>query len=413
VYEFRRPRVIGMTPRCGVLSRRGVPRLGDRKEAAESNGVVLTFRARLAAVRAAWRVDVPTAPPAALSGRVPHVRRLGATAPPRVPARRLSASRAASARVELATSGPIELKPDRWQMATAIASLLSVLAVGVGLIVTNNYNRKQQQLGVEQQQLSRQGQITDRFTKAVEQLGQSGSQKIDVRLGAIYALQRIMRDSRSDQPAVVDILSAFIRVHAPASRRAPGKLFSAKPAPPPVDIQAALTVLARRNPDLDGEGRVDLSQADLSQAALSGADLEGADLAGADLRGAVLRGAVLRGANLGHTGLSRADLEGADLEGAYLVNADLRRVYLMSADLRRVNLISVNLVGAYLLDADLSHADLSDANLRGADLTGVVLSGAVLRGADLRTVTLGDTDSVDVDLTNKILQCPYIAGPCG
>ncbi|MFI5496709.1 hypothetical protein [Actinoplanes sp. NPDC051859] len=89
------------------------------------------------------------------------------------------------------TAGPAEAKPDKWQRVTAIAGLLSVLAVAAGLVITNNYNR-------EQQALALQGQITDRFTKAVEQLGQPGRQKIDVRLGAIYALQRIMRDSAAD-----------------------------------------------------------------------------------------------------------------------------------------------------------------------------------------------------------------------
>lgn len=44
--------------------------------------------------------------------------------------------------------------------------------------------------------LSRQGQFTDRYTKAVEQLG---SNKPDVRIGAIYALERIAHESRRDQ----------------------------------------------------------------------------------------------------------------------------------------------------------------------------------------------------------------------
>jgi hypothetical protein len=40
--------------------------------------------------------------------------------------------------------------------------------------------------------LNRAGQITDRFTKAIEQLGH---EELDVRLGGIYALERIARDS--------------------------------------------------------------------------------------------------------------------------------------------------------------------------------------------------------------------------
>jgi hypothetical protein len=45
--------------------------------------------------------------------------------------------------------------------------------------------------------LSREGHVTDRYTKAIEQLG---SEHLDVRLGAIYALERIMIDSVRGHP---------------------------------------------------------------------------------------------------------------------------------------------------------------------------------------------------------------------
>ncbi|MEU4471059.1 pentapeptide repeat-containing protein [Micromonospora sp. NPDC023888] len=245
-------------------------------------------------------------------------------------------------------------KPDKWQKWTAIASLLSVLVVGGGLIGTSVYNGNQQRLGLLQQQLAEQGQITDRFTKAVDQLGQSGPQKIDVRLGAIYALQRIMRDSANDQPAVVDILSAFIRVHAPAPRRTRNSLPVWQLPPRPVDIQAALTVLARRDPLRDGEGHVDLSRADLSRASLLSAHLSGAGLREADLSGADLREANLSDANLVLANLSDADLRGATLR---------------TADLRNANLRNARLTAARLYGADLSNADLGGAELNSADLT--------------------------------------------
>lgn len=59
--------------------------------------------------------------------------------------------------------------------------------------------------------LSREGQVTDRYTKAIEQLG---SDKLDVRIGGIYALERIARDSARDHPTVMEVLTAFIREHS-------------------------------------------------------------------------------------------------------------------------------------------------------------------------------------------------------
>jgi len=51
-------------------------------------------------------------------------------------------------------------------------------------------------------QLAQEGQITDRFTKAIEQLGavnpDGTTPKLDVRSGGIYALERIANDSERD-----------------------------------------------------------------------------------------------------------------------------------------------------------------------------------------------------------------------
>ena len=59
--------------------------------------------------------------------------------------------------------------------------------------------------------LSREGQVTDRYTKAIEQLG---SDKLDVRIGGIYALERVARDSARDHSTVMEVLTAFIREHS-------------------------------------------------------------------------------------------------------------------------------------------------------------------------------------------------------
>ncbi|WP_254711203.1 hypothetical protein [Streptomyces lunaelactis] len=66
----------------------------------------------------------------------------------------------------------------------------------------------QDQLQVSQGELSvgKEGLITDRYTAAVVNLGDDA---IDVRLGGIYALQRIMEDSPRDQPTVANVLTAY------------------------------------------------------------------------------------------------------------------------------------------------------------------------------------------------------------
>jgi hypothetical protein len=142
--------------------------------------------------------------------------------------------------------------------------------------------------------LNREGQITDRFTKAIDQLG---DQRLDVKLGGIYALERIAQESPRDHWPIVEVLTAFLREHFPASDPEPsnaardqgqGDRPSAQVRRPPADAQAALTVLGRRTGRIEEPGRLDLSRIDLPGANLSEAHLEGATLRGAHLERARL-----------------------------------------------------------------------------------------------------------------------------
>jgi hypothetical protein len=208
-------------------------------------------------------------------------------------------------------------------------------------------------------ELAEQEQATDRYTKAIEQLG---SDKLDVRIGGIYALERVARDSARDHPTVMDVLAAFVREHSREPWPPPDHPASQEPSTRP-DVQAAVTVIGRRT-----HGR-DIQPVDLSGARLVRANLAHAHLARADLTGADLTQADLTDANLIEAHLSDANLTGTDLSGAYLMSATLSRAVLIRATLTR----------ATLTDADLTDADLTDAVLNGATLTGAMWpSGAAV-----------------------------------
>jgi hypothetical protein len=82
-----------------------------------------------------------------------------------------------------------------------------LLAAGALLFTGRTFNLSRRTF-----ELTEQGQVTDRYTKAIDQLG---SDKLDVRIGGIYGLERIARDSAKDHPAVMEVLTAFIRDHSP------------------------------------------------------------------------------------------------------------------------------------------------------------------------------------------------------
>jgi hypothetical protein len=67
-------------------------------------------------------------------------------------------------------------------------------------------------------QVNREGQITERFTRAIDQLGATdddGNKLFEIRLGGIYALERIARESKEDYWPIMEILTAYVRQNAP------------------------------------------------------------------------------------------------------------------------------------------------------------------------------------------------------
>lgn len=109
----------------------------------------------------------------------------------------------------------IQLQNDRLKLQNdARATLLQGLAGGV-LLLGAYFTWRQLQSTRRQLSIAEQGQLTERFTRAVDQLG---SDRLDLRLGGIYALERIARDSPPDRATIGEVLTAYIR------QRSPGRL---------------------------------------------------------------------------------------------------------------------------------------------------------------------------------------------
>ena len=285
----------------------------------------------------------------------------------------------------------------RGQLLTLGAGLFAAAALIFTALNFNLLRRNSEQADQWQRrthELTEQGQVTDRYTKAIEQLG---SEKLDVRIGGIYALERIARDSPRDHPTVMEVLAAFIREHsreqwplAQAAADAPER--ATRP-----DVQAAVTVIGRRN------RRHDLGYINLVRANLTGANLSFADLTKANLSEAVLSRAVLTGAKLAEAHLYlamafRASLDGADFTDAVLPGAKIRYTQFTAAHLKRADLTGADLTGA-----DLTGSDLTEAKLSGADLTEAKLSDADLTSADLTDTKLSRANMTGANLTDADL----------
>jgi uncharacterized protein YjbI with pentapeptide repeats len=301
---------------------------------------------------------------------------------------------------------------DKKDLVLAMAQILAGSALLLGLYFT-----------WRSLQVNREGQITERFTRAIDQLGHESA---EVRIGGIYALAAIAFDSDSHYWPVMEILSAYIRER---SRWSPKGDYVCREDPKPEealseealshhhrlpDIQAILYILIERKYYYDeGEDKyiwltnTDLQHADLrgihlERARLRGANLKRARLGSAHLWRARLRNTIFEGANLEKAQLQQADLEKAilckaDLEGAYI-----RGAFLIKANIQGANLRKADLRGAFLEGALLQKAMLQGANIQGALLQGAYLQKAMLQGANLQRAYLRGAYLQGADLRNTL-----------
>ncbi len=174
---------------------------------------------------------------------------------------------------------------------------------------------------------TREGQITDRYTKAIEQLGATKTNQepnIEVRLGGIYALVRIAKDSARDSETIDQVLTAYMRHNIPAK----AVQDCADTAIARADLQAITSTLG----DVTyAQGRAKRPTFHLGGVSFCGFSFSGRNFDGSyftlggdvDLRGAMLTDALLteakfKAARLEDSNLSGANLDSADFEGVNL-----------------------------------------------------------------------------------------------
>jgi uncharacterized protein YjbI with pentapeptide repeats len=284
----------------------------------------------------------------------------------------------AAKRIELQTNR-LKLQND---LRTTLLQGLGGMAVLIGALFTwwqLQINRRQfehgTELAINQMDLARQGQITERFTRAVDQLGHV---QTDVRLGGIYALARIARDSGPDQDYIARLLAAYIREHASWGDVTYEERMTDRAELDDVDyleqraadVQAAVKLLGSSYFYPGTINRLWLGKVNLRKSDLDGAQLQGINLNGARLELGLLSGARLDNANLYHAHLEGAILIGASLHGAHLEEAHLEWALLYDADLTDVQ----GLDRAHLTSARVNSATVWPKNYdrNAAEASGVL-----------------------------------------
>ncbi|WP_234375023.1 MULTISPECIES: pentapeptide repeat-containing protein [unclassified Streptomyces] len=268
----------------------------------------------------------------------------------------------------------------------------TLLQVVGGLVVLFGAYATWRQLRVSQDGLraAQEGYVTDRFSRAVDQLG---SDKLDVRIGGLHALWRIAEQSARDREAVISIQAAYLRTHLPWPPAGPGSPAADAPindiAPletRSADAQVALTALG-----------VLCQHREQSWVNLSITDLRRADCDGLWFPEVNFDRACREAAGFYRANLTQASLISVNLRHADLTTAILRRARCVLSDLRAAKLVQTD-----LRDADFTETDLREANLRKADAQGAVFHRADLRMADLRGTDLSTAELGEARLTGAL-----------
>ncbi|WP_262064168.1 pentapeptide repeat-containing protein [Streptomyces sp. STR69] len=261
-----------------------------------------------------------------------------------------------------------------------------------GLVVLFGAYATWRQLRVSQDGLraTQEGYITDRFSRAVDQLG---SDKLDVRIGGLHALWRIAEQSPRDREAIISTQAAYLRTHLPwppAGAESPAADVPINDIAPletrAADAQVALTALG-----------VLCQHREQSWVNLSITDLRRADCDGLWFPEVNFDRACMEAAGLYHANLTQASLVSVNLRHADLTTAILRRARCSLSDLRAAKLVETD-----LSEADFTETDLREANLRKAAAHGTVFHGADLRMADLRGTDLSTANLLEAHLTGAL-----------
>ena len=238
---------------------------------------------------------------------------------------------------------------------------------------------KQSAAAKSQAETAQQGLRNDRYQKAAEMLG---NKVLPVRLGGIYALQRLSSEYPEEHHIqIMKLLCAFAcdptKDEGYEEKLAKHNSDNSKLPRPRKDVQAVMDFIASR----------DKTQLGLEKSQDFTLDLMGADLSHVQIIDADLHGAMLNGAKLFH-----ANIVSVNLSGAYLTSTIMKKATLNAVEFDGASGWGIDLSGATVFQNKKPLFHLDDAKLIGAQLYEVDLSGKLIQHSNLKCVQIYDSD---------------------
>ena len=213
------------------------------------------------------------------------------------------------------------------QARTSITQALGGLALIVTLAITGFQANETRRTAEKTQEnlnrnflLAERGQVSERFAKAVEQLGATdgNAPAIDLRLGALFSLMRIGIDSETNRQPALLVVAAYVTrnvVPPPTNDKTHG--CDATFRPRTTGRRNCFAVRAAQDRRQAAQAGPDSVSGGPSSTVITvdELNLNRFNLTGVQFAGASLNGAQFRNAELARANFDRACLIGADFHG--------------------------------------------------------------------------------------------------
>ena len=269
---------------------------------------------------------------------------------------------------------------------------------------TNKMTKWQNEIANRQAHTAQQESITERINKAIENLAKShenGDPMLEVRLGTLYDLERIAKDSERDHRQILEMLCAYIRLNSPLT----SKIKKLKPdtkRKPRKDIQTALTIIGRHYSWLKDDISLKTEQAQRERGSmidLSYCDLWGADIGRANLRYATIRNANLNEAHIYNTDMTGTILYSTDMIGAFISETNLTKTGLLHANLSNAHIAN----NSYLYNTQFYRTNLSNVSFISAKMHSLIFGCTNLTEAEFTDMRLDVAEFWETNLKDTNL----------
>ena len=243
---------------------------------------------------------------------------------------------------------------DYYGIAIRYFGIVAATGAIIGYIIAiarNIISDNQNKISDEQNSISERGQITESMVHAIAQIGAFNEKKpnIEVRLGGIYSLERIARDSYRDYKKIMDILCAYVRETAlrkSREKRSPTNIRE--------DIQSAIDVLGSEIEGLDSSQKEPKFRINLENCNLSGYNFSEGNF-NRDTENNK-NGAIFDKSKFEQSRFYKTDLSYASFDKAILTKADFEEAILKEARLVAANCKDVVFKNTKVHGADFSNA---------------------------------------------------------